>query len=185
MAWPEVAVFLGVMVAVIILSRPKPLAQRHVPLRDHQRLRPLAVVFLEPVLELVLVAVVLRDELSQGGAHWWAAALGAVLGLGLGLFRVRNVYVRSEVRYHAVVVRDTRVETFALLGLLALDIASQMADQHLPIVSLFVTAALAVLLANTFTVAAEIARRYRRSARRPEQSIPAEGVSDEGPGQLR
>ncbi len=158
----ETGLFLALLVALILLQRSSRATTRHLPLGDGQHARPLAAILLEPFLELILVAVVLRDELTEGSAHWVVASLGAVIGVAVGVVRARNVYVRAEPRYHVVILRDTRAETIALVALLALDIGSQVINQSSEWLSLFVTAALAFLVVNSVTVAAEVTRRYRQ-----------------------
>lgn len=91
--------------------------------------------------------------------------MGALIGVTVGVVRARNVYVRAEPRYHVVILRDTRAETIALVALLALDIGSQVINQSSEWLSLFVTAALAFLVVNSVTVAAEVTRRYRQASR--------------------
>lgn len=157
----ETALFLGLLVAIILLGRTPRDAQRHVPLGEGQHFRPIAALLVEPLLEIVLVAVVLREELSDGTTHWVAAAVGAGLGICVGVFRARNVYVRAEHRYRAVVLRETHAETIALVALLALDIGSQVVNQSNQWLSLFVTTALSFLVVNSVTVTVEVFRRYR------------------------
>lgn len=158
----ETVVFLALLVAIILLGRGSRQTQRHVPLREGQRVCSLAALWLEPLLEVVLVAVVLRDELSEGGAHWVAAGVGAVLGIGLGIRRAGDVFVRSEPRYRSVILRETRAETIALVAILALDIGSQIINQSNAWLSLFVTTALSFLVINSVTVTIDVTRRYRR-----------------------
>lgn len=158
----DAVIFLVLIVTIIVLDRSSRQTQRHVPLREGQRVRSLAALWLEPLLEVVLVVVVLRDELSEGGAHWAAAAVGTVAGVVLGIRRARDVFVRSEPRYQSVIVRETRAETIALVAILAVDIGSQILSQSNVWLSLFVTTALSFLVINSCTMTIDVTRRYRR-----------------------
>lgn len=160
----ETLLLFGLLVAIVILRRRSIGVQGQFPLERGERLRLMAMEWMEPVLGLIVVCLVLYDELSEGTAHWIAAAVGVVVGVIVGVFRAKLIYVRSEPAAGAVVLRRNRVEYVALAVLLVVNIFAESVKQTSGWLSLLVTAALVLMVAESFTRVTWTTIRYRQAA---------------------
>jgi hypothetical protein len=154
---------LVILVAIAIMRRRGISQNRGMILNKGERLRPIAITMLDPVISIVLIGTVLWSLMMRNDAHFAAALLGAAGGIPLGLARARVMYVRSVGTAKSVVFRRSAIEYGLLALLLALRIAEDSIS-HLRsgFASYALTALIALAVAESIARAAAIGLRYHR-----------------------
>lgn len=152
---------LAVMLVLVRKGRRDPAAK---DLPKGQRVRPLILEALDPILSVVVVGGLLVHELGRGWTHVAAALLGAAVGIPIGMARARVMFVRALVATRAVVLRRSGPE-YELLGLL---LVLRAAEQPLSRITagpatLALSALLGLALYESFVRAGGIIVRYRRA----------------------
>lgn len=87
------------------------------PLAKGERLRPLLITLLDPVLSLVIIGPIFWHLTTTNVAHVAIAAAGGIVGVGIAWARARVMFVRAVHETKSVVLRRSSAE-YALLGLL-------------------------------------------------------------------
>ena len=124
-------------------------------------LRPMAIVVLEPWIEIVLVGVLLWDDLAKDYQHWIAAAVGVVPGVIFGIHRARVMYVRAVPEFRAVVlVRDVLGDA-AIVVLILIRVVAETGFRASAGFNLALTLLLSLAISESLVRAALIMRRYR------------------------
>lgn len=143
-----------------------------------ERLRPLAITVMDPILSLVFVGYVLWDLATRDVSHAGAAIVGALIGIPIGLMRARVQYVRAVPEAKAVVFRRSGAE-YVLLGiLLVLRLAeSSIENSHTTALTLLLGGMVALAVAESITRTAAITVHYYRDAAHP----PAEASAPSAP----
>jgi hypothetical protein len=113
------AVSLIFLLVIVILVRRGRVTSSQVPLAKGERVRPLAITLLDPLVGIVIIGPIFWHLVSTNSAHVAYAALGAVLGIGIGWARARVMFVRAMRASKNVVLRRSGVE-YALLSLLVI-----------------------------------------------------------------
>ncbi len=160
-----IAVLVGTVALVVAAGRWRRAASS-ASLAGGERLRPLALLAIEPVIYVVLVAGLLADELSESAAHLVAVLVGAAGGAFLGRYRARIMYVRADAARRAIVVRRSAAEYAALAVLVVLEIGrgqlQDKADRLDHPLSLLLTALIGFALSEALVRIGIMAARYRR-----------------------
>jgi hypothetical protein len=144
-----------------------------------QRLRPIVITWLDPIVSILVIGSVFYDLLSRNVAHVLAAMLGAAVAIPIGLARAHTQYVRAVPSARAVVFRRSGLE-YGLLGLLlGLRLAESAIERsHDTALTLLLTALISLAVVEPVARTAGITAKYLRDRAR-------EGVaSDEGPAPL-
>jgi hypothetical protein len=153
-----------VLLVVIAVMRNRGIRQnRDMVLNKGERLRPIAITMLDPVISIVLIGTVLWSLMTRNDSHFAVALVGAAAGIPIGTARARVMYVRAVGTAKSVVFRRSVIE-YGLLGfLLALRIAEDSIS-HLRsgFASYALTALIALAVAESITRAAAIGIRYHR-----------------------
>jgi hypothetical protein len=153
-----------VLLVVIAVMRNRGIRQnRDIVLNKGERLRPVAITMLDPVICIVLIGTVLWSLMTRNDNHFAVALLGAAVGIPIGVARARVMYVRAVGTAKSVVFRRSAIE-YGLLGLLlALRIAED-SFSHLRtgVASYALTALVALAVSESITRAAAIYFHYRR-----------------------
>jgi hypothetical protein len=131
-----------------------------------QRLRPVGLLLLEPVLYVVLVGALLWDELTESASHVVAALVGVAVGVAFGIYRARIMYVRADPARRGVILTRSTAEYVALAVLCLLELGrsdlERRTDRLDSPLSLLVTALVALALAEAVARIAATVLRYRR-----------------------
>lgn len=144
-------------------------------LAPRQRVRPLALEWLDPVLALVVVGPVLWHELTLSVAHVGAGILGLVLGYPVGVLRARIQFVRAVTPTKSVVLTRSNAEYALVILLIILRSAeSSIERQHGAGVTFLLTVLLAFAFGESAARSIAITQRYRQSAE--EQPRPTLGA---------
>jgi hypothetical protein len=163
----EGLVTLVVVLTILTITNRARRATAAMDLPRGQRLRPVGLLLLEPVLYVLLVGALLWDEVSESSAHVLAGLGGLAVGVAVGLYRARIMYVRADPVRRAVVLTRSTAEYVALavLGLLELGRSDleHRADRLDSPLSLLVTALVALALSEALARIGAIVLRYRRS----------------------
>jgi hypothetical protein len=88
-----------------------------VALAKGERIRPLAITLLDPVLSLIIIGPIFWHLTSTNVNHVVMAIVGGAVGVGIGWARARVMFVRAVHETKSVILRRSGAE-YALLGLL-------------------------------------------------------------------
>ncbi|MGA2123892.1 MAG: hypothetical protein ABSG58_05640 [Acidimicrobiales bacterium] len=156
--------FVLVVLVVIAILRSRSIRQnRDVVLNKGERLRPLVITMLDPLVSIALIGTVLWGLVMRSDAHVLAALIGAGAGVPIGMARAKVMYVRAVKESQSVIFRRSAME-YGLLGLLLiLRIAeSSITHLHNEFVTYVLTAGIALAVAESIARAAAIIMKYRR-----------------------
>jgi hypothetical protein len=156
-------IVLAFLVIIGILRRRSLRENRDFVLQKGERLRPIMITLLDPVISVFLIGTVLWDLMTRSDGHFVAALVGAAIGIPIGMARAKVQYVRAVGTAKCVVFRRSNAE-YALLGLLlVLRIAeSSISNLHNGFASYAIAAGAALAVAESIARSAAIAIRYHR-----------------------
>jgi hypothetical protein len=106
-----------VLIVIVILVRRGRATSSRSSLAKGERVRPLAITLLDPLVSLVIIGPIFWHLVSTNLDHVAYAALGAAFGIGIGWARARVMFVRAMRASKNVVLRRSGVE-YGLLSLL-------------------------------------------------------------------
>jgi len=158
-------VLYAVLFAMMVMVRR---AKQHPANKDldaKQRLRPIMITWLDPVLSLVIIGTLLWSLASTNLLHALAALVGALCGIPIGVARANTQYVRGVHDAKMVVFRRSGLE-YALLGLLLiLRVAEDSISKiHSGPLTLLLTGLVALAVGEAFARSAWITVKYYRDA---------------------
>jgi hypothetical protein len=107
------------LVVVAFLVRRGRLQSRSANLNQGERMRPLLITCIDPFVSLLIIGPVLWRLVTASGLNLLGALGGAALGIVIGYFRARVMFVRADKRSTSVVLRRSGVE-YALVFLLVI-----------------------------------------------------------------
>jgi hypothetical protein len=174
------------LVAVAFLVRQGRQQSRNANLNRGERMRPLAITCIDPLISLVIIGPLLWRLVSASGANTLAAIGGAIVGLVIGYFRARIMFVRAEKRSFSVVLKRSGIE-YALVFLLIVlrSIEGQLQLDHVSAATIFVSALASLGLVEAFARAGFIIGRYVRHHELPTALDAADDADatahDDGP----
>ncbi len=113
-------ILIGAMVAISILVRRGRLQSRTSNLAAKERIRPLAITLLDPVISVIIIGPFVWHFLSHSTAHVLAGCVGAALGVVVGYARARVMFVRAIHETKSVVLRRSGLEYGLVLVLIVL-----------------------------------------------------------------
>jgi hypothetical protein len=164
--------FLLVASKLVRQGRNDPAAKDLAP---RQRIRPLALEYLDPVFALIVVGPVLAHELTLDGWHVLAALVGASLGIPIGILRSRVQFVRAIKRTKSVVLTRSRAEYGLVFVLIVLRSAeSSIRQSSSTALTLLVAGLLALPIAESCARTVSIVDKYRQSV----EQTPSLGLPD-------
>jgi hypothetical protein len=156
-------VVLVFLVVIGILRNRSIRANRDIVLQKGERLRPIMITLLDPVISVFLIGTVLWSLMTRSDGHFVAVLVGAAIGIPIGMARARVQYVRAVGTAKCVVFRRSPAE-YGLLGLLlVLRIAEDsITNLHNGFASYAIAAGAALAVAESIARSAAIAIRYHR-----------------------
>jgi hypothetical protein len=110
-------VVLVVLVVIMVLVRRGRMNTSNADLAQGERIRPLAITLLDPVVSLFIIGPIFWHLTSTNLEHVIMAIVGGVVGLGIAWARARVMFVRVVRETKSVILRRSTAE-YALLGLL-------------------------------------------------------------------
>jgi hypothetical protein len=164
----EGIIILVLFMVIIAMTNGARRATAAMDLPRGQRLRPIALLLLEPVLYVLLVGVLLWDELSESVSHVLAGLAGVAVGAAFGVYRARIMYVRADPAHRGVILTRSTAEYVAVTILALLELGRSDLENHAdrmdsPL-SLLVTGLLTLALAEAVARIAATVLRYRQEA---------------------
>jgi hypothetical protein len=156
------ALIIVLIVAAALLVRKGRLDPAAKDLERRQRIRPLALEWLDPLIAGALVGPLLWHELAKGFSYVGVGLLGAALGIAIGLLRARVMFVRALPESRSVILTRSTAEYLLLGVLLVLKLSEDAVDRvHSGPFTLVLTALLALAVVESLSRSVAITLRYR------------------------
>jgi hypothetical protein len=133
-------------------------------LQPRQRIRPITLEWLDPLLAIIVVGPLLGHELNLSAWHIIAALVGASVGIPIGILRSRVQFVRGIASTKSVVLTRSNAE-YALLALLIILRSAQdfMRQSHSASITILFAALLALPIGESCARSYSITEKYRAS----------------------
>jgi hypothetical protein len=153
---------LVVLVVIMVLVRRGRMNTANVPLAKGERIRPLLITLLDPLVSLVIIGPIFWHLTTTNVEHVIMAAIGGVVGVAIAWARAKVMFVRAVPEVKSVILRRSGAE-YALLGLLiALRlIEDSVKHNRLGVESLVLTALISLAVIEPIARSAFIVMKYR------------------------
>lgn len=162
-----------IIIAMVILGRRSRRLKKKLAYPKGQRVRLLALEFLEPPLEIALIGFLIWEELTTDVTHVAVAVIAILPGILLGRYRANQSFVAALPEHKAVVVTHTKGEVFGILVIVIFKVLEGNAESTsitFPYwLTLVLTAGLVIILADSTTRVLTLYKKYREPT--PEQSF--------------
>jgi hypothetical protein len=133
-------------------------------LQPRQRIRPLTLEWLDPVMAIIVVGPVLAHELNLSAWHMLTGLAGISLGIPIGLLRSRVQFVRAVPTSKSVVLTRSRAEYLLVILLAVLRTAENTIRQnHSTLLTLLLAALLSLPVGESITRSISITSKYQSS----------------------
>ncbi|HEV3267944.1 MAG TPA: hypothetical protein VGZ68_06040 [Acidimicrobiales bacterium] len=162
------------MVVAYSLVRKGRLDTKNATLEPRQRIRPVLLEVLDPLLAIIVVGPVLAHELNVDAWHILAGFVGLAAGVPIGLLRSRVQYVRAIQSSKSVVLVRSRAE-YALIFLLVIlrSSESSIRQNHATLVTLLFALLLALPIGESCARTYSMVKKYRHeTVGSPSLGIP-------------
>src|ERR1035437_4860994 len=113
-------VTLAALVAISVLVRRGRLQSRSSTLAPRERIRPLAITLLDPIISVIISGQFVLHFANSSVVCVIAIALGAALGVVIGYARARIMFVRAIKETKSIVLRRSGLEYGLVLVLIVL-----------------------------------------------------------------
>jgi hypothetical protein len=160
-----VLVVLGV---IMVLVRRGRLNTAQVPLAKGERIRPLLITLLDPVVSLVIIGPIFWHLVTTNLEHVGIAVVGGAIGVVIAWARARVMFVRAVHASRSVTLRRSGAE-YALLGLLIVLrlVEGSVKHDRVGIESIILTALIALAIFEPIGRSTFIVLKYVRYADAP------------------
>jgi hypothetical protein len=154
-------VVLVVLVVIMVLVRRGRMNTSNVPLAKGERIRPLAITLLDPVVSVIVIGPIFWHLTTTNVNHVVLAVVGGVVGVGIGWARARVMFVRAVHEAKSVILRRSGAE-YALLGLLIVLrlIEDSVKHNRVGVESLILTALISLAVVEPFSRSSFIVQKY-------------------------
>ena len=137
-------------------------------LERRQRIRPLLLEVLDPLLAVIVVGPVLAHELNIDSWHVLAGLVGIAIGVPIGLLRSRVQFVRAIKSSQSIVLTRSNAEYLLIAVLVVLRVAQDsVRDVHSTILTLLFAALLALPIGESGARSYSMVEKYRNSPDEP------------------
>lgn len=159
---------LAALVAISILVRRGRLQSRQSVLAPRERIRPLAITLLDPVISVIIIGPFVAHFVRSSSIHLLAALGGAAVGVAIGYWRARIMFVRPIRATRSVVLRRSGLECALVAVLIVLRTLEGSIDRsHSALALSGLTALASLALVEAIARSSFIVERYRRSPLEP------------------
>lgn len=168
------------LVVALSLVRKGRLDTKGATLPPRQRIRPVILEILDPMLAIIVVGPVLAHELNVDTWHVLAGLVGVGAGVPIGLLRSRVQYVRAIKSSKSVVLVRSRAE-YALIFLLVIlrSSESSIRQNHSTSVTLLFALLLALPIGESCARTFSMVKKYRsETAETPSMEHPVTTTRD-------
>jgi hypothetical protein len=156
------ALIFVLIAAAALLVRKGRLDPAAKDLERRQRIRPLELEWLDPLIVGAVVGPLLWHDLTKGLSYVGLGLLGAAVGLAIGALRARVMFVRALPQSRSVILTRSTAEYLLLGLLLVLKLSEDAVDRvHSPTFTLVLTALLAVAVVESLSRSIAITFKYR------------------------
>ena len=177
------ALIFVLIVAAALLVRKGRLDPAAKDLERRQRIRPLALEWLDPLIAGALVGPLLWHELAKGLTYVAVGVLGAAAGTAIGVLRARVMFVRALPRSRSVILTRSTAEYLLLGLLLVLKLSEDAVDRvHSGTFTLVLTALLALAVVESLSRSIAITLRYRSAPGSTDALAASSRDSNQGGG---
>lgn len=154
----------GVAVTISVLVRQGRRQSRSTTLAPRQRIRPLAITLLDPVISVVIIGPFVWHFVAHSQEHLVAAMVGGIVGIAIGYARARVMFVRAIKETTSVVLRRSGVEYGLVVVLVVLRTAQGSVERSSSsLAQSLVTGVAGLALIEAVSRSAFIVRRYHHS----------------------
>jgi ABC-type maltose transport system permease subunit len=154
-------VTLAALVAISVLVRRGRLQSRSSTLAPRERIRPLAITLLDPIISVIIIGQFVLHFANSSVVRVIAVALGAALGVVIGYARARIMFVRAIKETKSIVLRRSGLEYGLVLVLIVLrTLEGSIERSHSAIALSAVTGLATLALVEAVARSAFIVRRY-------------------------
>jgi hypothetical protein len=161
---PATVVVIAALVAISLLVRRGRRQSKASPLAARERIRPLAITLLDPVVSIVIIGPFVWHLVSHSTTNVIAASAGAALGVAIGYARAQVMFVRALRETRSVVLRRSGWEYGLVFILVILRTTEGSVERSSSTVAMSVITALASLaLVESFARSGFILKRYLAS----------------------
>lgn len=113
-------ILIAALVAISILVRRGRLQSRSTNLAARERIRPLAITLLDPVISAIIIGPFVWHFISHSTTHLFVAIVGGAFGIAIGYARARVMFVRAIRETKSIVLRRSGFEYGLVLILVIL-----------------------------------------------------------------
>ena len=121
-------IFIVLLVALVVLGRRSKKLRIQLGYPKGRRVRLIALLFLEPLLELLIVGVLLWQEITTDLLHLAVALLAILPAILLGRYRANESFVEALPVHKAVVVSHTKGELIGFAVIVLCKVLEQQAE---------------------------------------------------------
>jgi hypothetical protein len=165
-----------VIAAMVFISTETRKGRRNstnVVLVKRERLRPLSITLVDPLISLVLIGQIYWDLASTNIGHVLCALLGAPFGIAIGWARARVMFVRAIPEIKSVILRRSGTEYALLALLLGLRIAEDsVTNNRSGFASYALTALISLAVVEAFARTGFIVQKYLKEPSAPSEYLP-------------
>lgn len=164
---------LAVLVVIMVLVRRGRMNTANVPLAKGERIRPLLITLLDPVVSLVIIGPIFWHLTTTNIEHVTMAAIGAVVGVGIAWARANVMFVRAVQEVKSVILRRSGAE-YALLGLLIVLrlIEDSVTNNRVGVESIVLTGLISLAIFEPIARSVFIVLKYRGNGNVRPLSLP-------------
>jgi hypothetical protein len=154
-------VIVGVLIVVAILVQIGRRQSRSVELHRGERLRPLLITCIDPLISLLIIGPALWSLVSTHVANALGAIVGGAVGVVIGYFRARVMFVRAERATYSIVLKRSGLEYgFVLLLVVLRVVEGQLKVDHASAATVAVAALAGLALVEAFARSGFIVARF-------------------------
>jgi hypothetical protein len=148
-----------------------------VDLAKGERIRPLAITLLDPVVSLIIIGPIFWHLTSTNVNHVILATVGGAVGVGIGWARARVMFVRAVHETKSVILRRSGAE-YALLGLLIVlrFVEDSVKHDRVGAESLILTALISLAVIESIARSGFIVEKYLRNEQRSPSSLSEDSL---------
>ena len=155
---------LVVLAVIMVLVRRGRMNSSNVALGKGERIRPLLITLLDPILSLVIIGPIFWHLTTTNVEHVVVAGVGGAVGVAIAAARARVMFVRAVRETKSVILRRSGAE-YALLGLLIILrlIDGSVKHDRVGVESLVVTALISLAIFEPIGRSTLIVLKYLKS----------------------
>ncbi len=166
-------ILIAAMVYISVETRKGRRNATGVALEKRERLRPLSITLVDPLISLVLIGQIYWNLATSNVWHALFAVLGAPFGVAIGWARARVMLVRAIPEIKSVVLRRSATEYALLALLLGLRITEDsVTNNRAGFASYALTALISLAVVEAFARTGFIAQQYLKEMKTPSQIVP-------------